>query len=166
MRYILKLSLVFILFGLSAPIPAVADDAETLTELKAYWRESGRTIAEGDFAGYSALYHSDAVLVMDEVGKTIPMSKALANFKQGFVDTKAGKISASVGYKVIKTNIGKMTAHQTGIFYYFQVDNETMKRTDFYQHFEALFVKKDGKWLMLMDRQMGSADRGDYMGGN
>ena len=33
-----------------------------LNGLDAYWREAARTVREGDFEGYKATYHPDAVL--------------------------------------------------------------------------------------------------------
>ncbi|MGD2123925.1 MAG: hypothetical protein PVJ76_19395, partial [Gemmatimonadota bacterium] len=41
--------------------PALAQDRTG--ELDAFWAEVSRTVAEGDFEGYAATYHEDAVLV-------------------------------------------------------------------------------------------------------
>ncbi len=73
--------------GLILLVPASVD-AQTVAELDAYWAEVTRTVEEGDFEGYSGLYHPDAVL---EVGGTV--------------------------------------------------------------HFDALLVRKDGAWLMMMEYQ-------------
>jgi hypothetical protein len=40
-----------------------AVSAQTTSELDAFWDEMSRTVEAGDFDGYSALYHPDAVLV-------------------------------------------------------------------------------------------------------
>lgn len=53
-----------------------------------YWAEVSRTVTEGDFEGYAALYHEDAVLVNGISGQSYPISDALAGWRQGFEDTK------------------------------------------------------------------------------
>ena len=48
--------------------------AQVTQELDAYWAEISRTVEEGDFAGYSATYHPDAVVIFGMA--TQPISEA------------------------------------------------------------------------------------------
>ena len=51
-------------------------NVEAITnELDAYWAEVSRTVAEGDFEGYAALYHEDAVLVSSPSQASMPISE-------------------------------------------------------------------------------------------
>ena len=133
-------------------VPSIADDASRITELNAYWNEVSRSVREGDFEGYSASCHPDGFLVAGESKKSQPLSAALARWKQGFADTKAGKIKASVEFR-FATRLGDATtAHETGMFLYMTID-ATGKVTRHYIHMEGLLTKKNGRWLMLMEYQ-------------
>lgn len=130
-------------------------------EVDAYWAEVSRTVAEGDFDGYAALYHPDAVLVNGISGESYPISDALDGWKQGFLDTQDGKMSASVEFRFSKRIHGETTAHDTGIFCYTsQMEGEDPQ--PIYIHFQGLLVKKDGQCLMTMEYQMASATEEEW----
>lgn len=140
---------------LVAPSALAADDKARLAELDAYWVEASRTVKEGDFAGYSATFHEAATLVSGSSKTSYPIAKALARWKQGFADTKAGKIKASVEFRFSQRIGDATTAHETGIFIYSTVDADG-KATKAYIHFEALLVKRES-WKMMMEYQKSKA---------
>jgi len=79
------------------PAKVISQSTADLTGIaeidKNYWVEISRTLREGDFEGYKATCHDNAVLVTTS-GKnklSYPMTTALARCKQGFLDTKQGK---------------------------------------------------------------------------
>lgn len=146
MHRALAILLVFSLF----PLAVRAQDAAA--ELEAYWAESVRTIVEGDFAGYAATYHPDAVLVNLSEQTTYPIQQALDGWKYLFDNTAAGKATASLESRFSRTMHDATTAHQTGIFRY-QYDPEEGEGYVSQVHFEALLVKKDGRWLCVMEFQ-------------
>jgi ketosteroid isomerase-like protein len=125
------------------------------SELDAVWAEMSRTVAEGDFEGYAALYHDDAVLVSESAGTSYPIAQALAGWKQGFDDTRDGKARAGVELRITRTLGDGTTAHQTGMFRY-SFHPEGGEASAITVHFEALLVKKD-RWLMLMEYQQQAA---------
>ena len=126
--------------------------AQSVTqELDAYWAEVSRTVAEGDFEGYSALYHPDAVLVFAAQNASVSLDQALAGWKAGFDQTKAGELTASVEFRFERRLNSATTAHETGIFHYMAESDEGVSGA--MVHFTALMVKKDGRWLMLMENQ-------------
>jgi len=131
-------------------LPATAS-AQVSTELDAYWAEVARTVVEGDFEGYATLYHPDAVLVMKGSG-TVPISGALEAWKQGFDDTREGRAVAGVEFRLTERLHDGSTAHETGMFRY-TIKPEEGEGQVALVHFEALLVKKNGKWLMVMEYQ-------------
>jgi hypothetical protein len=125
--------------------------AQVAPELDAYWTEISRTVTEGDFDGYAALYHPDAVLVAGGSG-TYPIGNALAGWKQGFDDTREGAAVAGVEFRFTGRLNDETTAHETGMFRY-TFKSEDAQEVVALVHFDALLVKKDGKWLMVMEHQ-------------
>jgi ketosteroid isomerase-like protein len=142
--------------ALTGPAPA---RAQVTSELDAYWSEISRTVADGDFEGYANLYHPDAVLVLDGSG-THPIAVALAGWKQGFDDTRAGRAKAGVTFRFTERLHDETTAHETGIFRYTlrSAEQDAVALV----HFSALLVKKNGEWRMVMERQKGPATEEEW----
>jgi hypothetical protein len=137
--------------GFASGTPLVA---QVTGELDRYWAEVSRTVEEGDFAGYKALYHADAVMVSDYSDDSYPIASAFDGWEQGFTDTREGRAEASVRFRFTRRLNDASTAHETGIFNYrFESDGQV---SDQYVHFEALLVRKDG-WLMMMEFQKAPA---------
>ncbi len=145
--------LLLITIGLSAPDPT--------SEIDAYWDAVSRTVNEGDFEGYSALYHPDAILVSGISGDVYPISNALAGWKPGFDDTKAGKMKANVEFRFSERIHSGNSAHDTGIFLY-TAQAEGGEPQPFLCHFQGLLIKKDGKWLMMMEYQISQATEAEW----
>ncbi len=129
-----------------------------IAELDAFWRDASRTVREGDFAGYKATYHDDAVLV--SLKESFPIGQALAKWKPGFDNTKAGKMKASVQFRFGKRVGDETTAHESGIFLYSETGADG-KTKDSYVHFDALLVKR-GKWKMVMEYQKNPATLAEW----
>ncbi len=89
-----------------------------------------------------------------------PLSKVLAGWKQGFLDTKSGKMKAGVEFRFGERWGDETTAHETGIFHYWTVDAND-KRNDDYTQFELLLVKEDG-WQTLMEYQKAAASESEW----
>lgn len=155
------ISLALVLLASFTSITTVPDhtsslyqDTQRLKELDAYWAEVSRTVREGDFEGYSALYHDDAVVIFatNEPKSSMAISEALAGWKSGFEDTKAGKVKANVEFRFSQRLGNKNTAHDTGAFTY-STENSSGQKMSLCVAFEMLFVKKNGKWLGVMEYQ-------------
>ena len=149
--------------GFAEDQAAVSPEEKTrLRELDAYWAVVSRAVGEGDFESYKATCHEQGVLVAGIKKTTQPLVKALARWKQEFDDTKAGKMKASVTFR-FSTRIGDAdTAHETGIFLYTQTAEG--KSIEEYIHFEALLIKQEGKWLILMEYQKAKATKEEWEG--
>jgi len=146
---------------LLVPAWGQAGEPERIADLDAYWAEVSRAVGAGDFEGYSATCHKEAVLVSGSKKTSYPLSQALAKWKVEFDDTKAGKIKASVEFRFSQRFGDEATAHETGIFLYSSTDAEG-KRTDAYINFEGLLVKRDGKWKILMEYQKSEATEAEW----
>ena len=137
------------------------DEKARHAELDAYWAEVSRTVKEGDFEGYAAGCHEEAVFVSGIKMAAYPLSKALARWKQEFVDTKAGKRISNVTFRFSQRLGDATTAHETGIFVYsFQQGTEEPRKE--FIHFEALLVKKQGGWKILMEYQKSAATEAEW----
>jgi len=147
----------FAAFLLAAPS---LTHAQVITELDSYWHEATRTVEEGDFDGYAGLYHPDAVLVMQGRG-TVPIGEALAGWKQLFLDTRDGEAEANVEFRFTERLNDATTAHETGIFRYVFEPQDGEPSVSLV-HFESLLVKRDGRWLMLMEYQQDPATEQEW----
>ncbi|MFP6874882.1 MAG: DUF4440 domain-containing protein [Verrucomicrobiales bacterium] len=130
-------------------------------ELDAYWAEVSRSVREGDFEGYKSTCHEDGVLVSGTKKSSVPLSEALARWQQGFTDTRAGKLKASVEFRFSQRFGDQTTAHETGIFLYSTVALEGQRKQE-YIHFQALLVKRKGKWKIMMEYQKSKATRAEW----
>ncbi len=142
-------------------VAAEADTTARLAELNAYWKEVSRAVSEGDFEGYKATCHDEGVLVSGVNQTSYPLTQALARWKQGFLDTRSGKMKASVEFRFRQRWGDHATAHETGIFRYVSVDEKGEKK-DSLIHFEGLLLKKPGGWKILMEYQKGPATKEEW----
>lgn len=141
-----------------------AEPSAVPAELDDFWAEVSRTVAQGDFAGYAATYHTDAILVSGARETSYPIASALKGWEQGFLDTNAGKMEASVEFRFTQRLNDETTAHETGIFHYTAKPVEG-ELTEQYLHFEALLVKKGG-WKMMMEYQKRPATMDEWVAAN
>lgn len=152
----------YLLFiALASTLSISAEDLPRLKELDAYWAEVSRTVKAGDFKGYQATCHPEGILVSGSSRKSYPLAQALARWKQGFDDTKAGKIKASVEFRFSQRWGDATTAHETGIFLYQATKADGTKSVD-YIHLEALLTKKNGRWLIVMEFQKSKATKTEW----
>lgn len=136
-----------------------SDQSTRIQELDKYWSTLSKTVKEGDIEGYKNTYHKDAVIIFAS-GKnktSVPIEKALAGWKQGFMDTKNGKNKASVAFRFSQRIGDATTAHETGIFLYKTSNADGSNEKSYPTHFEMLLVKKNGQWLGVMEYQKANA---------
>lgn len=146
------------------PTFEINTDSLRIVELDKYWEALSKTVSDGDFEGYGAAYHPDAVVIF-ATGKnktSVPLAKALAGWKQGFDDTEAGKNKAGVTFRFSQRIGDDTTAHETGIFNYWTSGSNGENKQETSVHFEMLLVKKDGKWLGVMEYQKEAATQEEW----
>ncbi len=140
------------------------NDSLRSAELNRFWTELSRTVSEGDFEGYKASYHEDAVVVFTtgENKASISITKALANWKQNFINTKTGKTEDSVIFRFSQRVGDENTAHETGIFSFQSNDGSAKVNPKQFIHFNALLVKRDNHWLLVMEYQKSKATKEEW----
>ncbi|GAB5533152.1 MAG: hypothetical protein Roseis3KO_49290 [Roseivirga sp.] len=146
----------------STPDEQQAD--QRIAELNKYWKKLSKTVKEGDFEGYSSLYHEDAIVIFTTGNNKVSVAaaEALAGWKDGFAKTKAGKQKDNVEFRFTQRVGNANTAHETGIFHFTSVDSSGKTTADTFVHFEMLFVKKDGVWLSMMEYQRDIATQAEW----
>ena len=160
MKNRIKTTGLLLLFLLGAQTAFSADRDARLTDLDAYWAEVSRSVNEGDFEGYSATCHKLGTLVSGVKRTSYPLATALAKWKQGFADTKSGKIKAGVKFRFNQRYGDDTTAHETGMFLYSTV-NADGDSTLAYIHFEALLIKENG-WKIMMEYQKSEGTKEEW----
>jgi hypothetical protein len=138
-----------------------APEPARLKELDAYWAEVSRSVQVGDFAAYVATCHPEAVLVTGSKKTTSPLATALQRWQRDFDETKAGKRISKVVFKFSQRLGDATTAHETGMFWYSGTAADGQAISD-YIHLEALLVKRDGRWQILMEYQKSRGTREEF----
>lgn len=158
MKTILALAFLF-------PFFLLAEDATPerarLKQVDAYWTEVSRAVAAGDFTAYEATCHPEGVLVSGAKKNSSPLADALKRWKKEFDATKRGAMKASVEFKFSRRLGDATTAHETGIFLYSATGADGKETRDFI-HFEALLLKRDGRWKIVMEYQKSKATRAEF----
>ncbi len=160
MKRLINIILVLSVSVLLANVPFAGDEEDIKSELDVFWAEMSRSVKDGDFASLTAAYHPDAVLVNGIKEASYPATKAFEMWKQGLLDTKMGKMEASVSFRFTQRLYDDKTAHETGIFHYKSNPEQGKPRND-YIHFEMLLVKQNG-WKLLMEYQLGYATEEEW----
>ncbi|MFN0129019.1 MAG: YybH family protein [Verrucomicrobiales bacterium] len=158
MKTILALALLIPFFLLAED---AAPERARLKQLDAYWTEVSRAVAAGDFAAYEATCHPDGVLVSGAKKTSSPLADALKRWEKDFDATKSGEMRASVKFKFSQRLGDATTAHETGIFLY-SATGADGKETRDYINFEALLLKRDGRWRIVMEYQKSEATRAEF----
>ena len=139
-------------------------DSTRLAELDIYWAKLAKTVENGDFEGYAAAYHEDAVVVFatGENKVSVPLSSAMAGWKDGFTKTKAGLQNDSVRFRFSQRIGNATTAHETGIFHFTSYDTDGKLLGEYLIHFEMLLIKRGDQWLGVMEYQKLSATQEEW----
>ncbi|NIM02080.1 MAG: SgcJ/EcaC family oxidoreductase [Acidobacteria bacterium] len=114
------------------------------------WDVIRRTVVESDIEGMAATYHPDAVFVFP--GGTRLIREQLAEWGRDMVEMKAAGTTAKVAFRFTERQVDEHTAFEVGMFKY-TATTKSGESTSYHVPFEALLVKKDGRWLMMMERQ-------------
>jgi ketosteroid isomerase-like protein len=136
-------------------------EGQRVKQLDAYWAEVSRAVAAGDFAGYAATCDAEGVLVSGVKKSCAPLAEALQRWKKDFDATKSGEMKASVQFKFSQRLNDGTTAHETGIFLYTATGADG-KETRAYVHFEALLLKREDGWKIVMEYQKANATEAEF----
>jgi uncharacterized protein (TIGR02246 family) len=115
------------------------------------WGAVAASVTNNDIAAMARVYHPDAVLVTSS--GTRPISSALAGWGKDMVANKAQGIRASVEFRFTTRQDDSTTAFETGAFKYTVTDKAGVTKPA-YRRLETLLVKRQGKWRIVMERQL------------
>jgi hypothetical protein len=149
-----------LLYCSAVPTVSGVDETTRLAQLDKFWSQIQAAVQNGDYERYKATCHPSGVLVSGAKKTSYPLSKALAGWKQAFLDTKSSKMKASVEFRFSQRLGDETTAHETGIFHYWTVDANGVRKDD-YAYFEALLVRENG-WQTLMEYQKALASESEW----
>lgn len=121
----------------------------------AVWEVISATVAAADIEGMAAIYHPDAVLVSSK--GTVAIADQLVKWGEGMGQQRLEGQSASVSFRFASRQDDAETAFERGIFRYAETSKEGVEQPVFVP-FEALLVKKNGRWLFVMERQLEATD--------
>jgi ketosteroid isomerase-like protein len=141
--------------------PLESPGTQAIQEIDAFWNEVERAVREGDYQAYCATVHPDAVIIAGSKQVSYPLEQALIRWEKDFENTKSGELKGKVSFRFAKRYRDTSTAHESGIFRYTSTPKDGEVTTD-YISFEALLVKKDGRWQMLMENQIGPASEEEW----
>ena len=119
------------------------------------WSVISQAVANADIEAMASTYHPDAVVVSAE--KTSPIKSTLVNWGEGMKKAAKDGTKASVSFRFASRIDNDSSAFETGIFKYTSID-ASGKETRMFMNFETLLVKKDNRWLYLMEHQLDESD--------
>lgn len=141
-------------FGFSvahvSPLRAQARGAAAAIDAEV-WAPIAASVVNQDITAMGRVYHPDAVVVSRN--GTASIRSTLVRWGQGMVDDKAKGNRATVEFRFSKRQDDAETAFETGVFKYTTIDKAGAK-TASYTQLETLLVRRQGKWVILMERQL------------
>ncbi len=123
------------------------------------WAPVAASVANGDIVAMGRVYHPQAVLVSRNGTQTI--REALVGWGQGIEADKKSGTTATVEFRFSTRQDNGETAFETGIFKYTVIAPNGTK-TPSYTRLETLIVRHDGKWRILMERQLDAVTEAEW----
>ncbi len=123
------------------------------------WSVISRAVKNANIDAMASTYHPDAVLVSDS--ETRPIRDALEGWGKGMKDSKENGNAARVAFRFSSRQDDEHSAFERGIFKYTSIDSSGNEE-HLFMHFESLLVKKDDRWLYLMERQLEVTDEASW----
>lgn len=148
----MHVSLVAILsLGASTLLASLAPSPTSAVIDADVWKPIAASVVNDDIGAMGRTYHPDAVLVSNDGTRSI--ASALAGWGKDMVANKAKGTRATVEFRFTKRQDDTETAFETGVFKYTVIDKAGVS-TPSYRRLEALLVKRQGKWRIVMERQL------------
>jgi hypothetical protein len=132
----------------------VLDVRASHVSLDAFWAEVARTVAEGDFQGMVATYHPDDVWVSALASKpaTHAQRAMTAQAAEGAARTRAREQSPRVEFRFSSRVHDSATAHEVGMVRFTNTRGGVLVE-DVYGLVDSYLVKKNGRWMILVEIQ-------------
>jgi uncharacterized protein (TIGR02246 family) len=115
------------------------------------WKPVAASVVDGDIVAMGRVYHPDAVLVSSAGTRLI--SRVLPEWGKDIAENKAIGTRATVEFRFTSRQSDAESAFETGVFKYTVID-KSGRSTPSYRRLESLMVKHQGKWRIVMERQL------------
>lgn len=138
--------------GAQSVAPTVSSSQDIDAEV---WAVVSATVAVGDAVGMGRTYHPDAILV--NATKTASIAETMVRWTAGMDKARREGGRSTVAFRFTRRQDDASTAFESGIFKLTDFDRAGAATVAFIP-FEMLLVKKDGKWRILMERQLTAVD--------
>lgn len=133
-----------------------------ISELNAYWNVVKEKVEAGDVAGYGSTFHEDGVLVSETSESCYALKKALIRWQDGLEKTAKGLTKVQLDFRFSERLGDNESAFEKGIFKHDLLD-ENGQNIVRYIHFDALLVKKDGTWQIMLEYQKLPATKEEWL---
>ncbi len=158
-----KIAMISVLLGsicfLSANAADVAATPVTHEIDVDVWNVIVDTVVTNDIIRMGTTYFPDAILVGPKGTK--PIATALEKWGRDMREAQAKGDTAAVAFRFSQRQDNAETAFESGIFKYTEIA-KSGSSTSFYIPFEQLLLKKNGKWRILMERQLPDVTQGEW----
>jgi len=135
----------------SAPAGAASSSAAIDQQV---WSAISASVVDQDIDAMAATYHPDAVVVTP--GATVPARTQLPRWGKDMETAKARGETATVEFRFTTRLDNAETAFETGMFKYSVIDSAG-KATSYHIPMEALLVRVNGRWVVVMEHQFAAA---------
>ncbi len=135
----------------AAPLVAQSSQPTSAAIDADVWKPVAASVVNSDIVAMGRVYHPDAVLV--SASGTRPIRSALDGWGKDMLTAKANGSRATVEFRFTKRQDDGATAFETGVFKYTVID-KAGTRTPSYRQLETLLVRHEGKWRIIMERQL------------
>jgi ketosteroid isomerase-like protein len=132
-----------------APTATVATSTQEID--KDVWSVIIQTVAADDIVRMGDVYFPDAIVVGPRGTK--PIKETLERWGRDMVAAKAKGNRATVEFRFAQRQDDQTTAYESGIFKYTVID-KAGKSSSTFTPFQQLLAKTNGRWRVLMERQL------------
>jgi len=140
----------------AAPAGAAASTAAIDQQV---WAAISASVVDQDIDAMAATYHPDAVVVTP--AGTTPARLQLPKWGKDMVAAKAKGETATVEFRFSKRVDNADSAFEIGMFKYTVIDGAG-KATSYHIPMEALLVRANGRWVVVMERQFAAVTADDW----
>lgn len=160
-----RLQLLLVVLLTAAGVGTAHAQADAVAaQIDEYWTEVARTVAEGDLEGYWANFHPDAVGVGRDTSGTLRTRLIAEQYERsiaGTAEVRAGRVWRRIEFRLASRLHDSATAHVVGLSH-FRRTAEGDPPVDRYDGVDSYLVRRNGRWVMLLNFQAGPATKAEW----
>jgi hypothetical protein len=136
--------------GVTLPQPAIGQTDSVVAELDEFWAGVVKSVTQWSLAAQKATYHPDAVGVYGTVASytTELIWAGYADLEADSTTTEDPQPRRILEFRFSSRVHDASTAHEVGLYHYWDEGRE-----HYYGTLDSYLVKKDGRWVILVEIQ-------------